>query len=194
MGCLFPQPIGHPRPLPRSATGSLRRSRLRGAVGDEPRHPGGLVKLCPARQAGIDYNRNTIQRQRCLSDRRGQHDAAAAIWIAADCGALCGRFALPMQRQDRHVGQALHQPVTGSLDLPDTWQEGQNVTFLVTPCRKDRAGHGFIQPQFRTRTQPADRQRPGLAFAFDHRRASQQTGEACTVKRCRHHHQPQVFN
>ncbi len=127
---LLPQAVGDARPLPRRAAGALRGGGLAGAGGDQVGDAGGDVELGAAREAGVDHHRDAVERDRGLGDRGREHDPAAALGIAADRGALRGGLDLAVERQDRHLGQALGQPLAGALDLADAGEEGEQIALL----------------------------------------------------------------
>ena len=102
----LPQTVGHARPLPRGTPGALVGGGLARPARDQLRGAGGGVVDGAPRQAAIDHHRHTVQRQRGLRDRRGQHDAPPPLRIARDRGALHRGNDLSMQRQDRHTPAA----------------------------------------------------------------------------------------
>ena len=183
----FPQAIGHARALSGRTTRPLSRCRLRRPMSHQPGHACRLVELRPARQAGIDHNRDPVECQRGFGNGGSKHDPPPTLRIAADCDALGRRFALTMQRQDRHIRQPLDQPLPRPLNFANPRQERQHVTRFIAPGGQDRAGHGFIQPLFGTRAQPADGQRESLALTLDDSSIAQQAAKPRTIQRGRHH-------
>ena len=159
---------------------------------DQPGDSGGLVELRAARKASIDHHRHPVERQRSFSDCCRQHDPPPTLRITLDRSALDSGFDLTVEWQNQRAGQLVSQPLADPLDLTDAGQEHQNVTRLLAPGGQHRTGHRVLYPQFGPRAQPFDRQRMGLACAFDNRCITQQFRKAGAVDRRAHHHQPQI--
>ena len=191
---LFPQAVGHARPLSRRAPGALGRGGLARPRGNEVGGAGRLVVFGPPGETAVDHDRHAVECQRGFRDTRRQHHPAPALRIAADRGALSGRFDLAMQRQDYRVAQSLGQPLAGPLDLSHARQEGEHVSLRFSPGRNDRLGHGFLYPLMRIGAQPLDFERKRLAGTLDHGCIpAQDPGEAGAVDRCRHDDHAQVL-
>ena len=161
---------------------------MRNQPGDASR----LVKFRPARQARIDNDGNSIERQGGFRYRCRQHDPAAALRIALDRGALGGGFNLAVERQDQGTGQLIGQPFTDTLNLAHTGQEGEQIARLFAPGGQHRARHRILDPKLWPRAQPSDRQRMGLARAFDNRCITEQFRKPYPVDGRAHHRQPQI--
>ncbi len=178
----LPQSVGHARPLPRGAPGPLCRAGLAGTGGDKVGDAGGHVEPGAAGQAAVHHHADPVERDRGFGDAGGQHHAAAALRIAADGCALVLRHDLPVQRQDRRIGQALCQPLAHPLDLAHAGEEGEDIALLLPPCGEDRRCHRLLDPLFRAGAEPFDAQGVGLALAGDHRGiVAQQPGKARAI-------------
>ena len=194
MPALFPQAVGHARPLPRRAPGPLRRRGLACTNGHEAVGARSLVEFRTPRKAAVDHHRYAVQRQRRLGDSGGEDDASPSVRVAPDRRLLRARLDLAVQRQDRRVRHRFGQPFAHALDFPDAGQEGEDVARLVAPGLADRARHAVLDPLLRTRAQPFDAQGMRAALAFDDGRiVAQQPGEAGAVDRGAHHHHAQVL-
>ena len=161
---------------------------------DQPRGPGRAVEFRAAGQAGIDDDRDAVERERCLGDGSCQHDPPTPLGIAPDRGALARRIDLPVQREDERIRQAAFQPFARALDLAHAWQEGKDVARLFAPGRADRLGDRVFHRDLWHRAQPFDLQRVRAPRAFDHTRiVTEQRAEARAVDGRRHDQHAQIL-
>ena len=137
---LLPQAIRDAGLLARGAAGTLRDGGLAGAFGHQPRHPRRAIITRAAREAGIDHDRNAVERQAGLGDRCRQHDLAPLLRVGRDRGALCGGIEAAVEAVEQNIGAEPLQPLGGALDLGDAGQEGEDPAGLLAQCQPDRGG------------------------------------------------------
>ncbi len=127
----LPQAIGDAGLLARGAAGTLRDGGLAGTFGHQSRHPRRAIITRTAGEAGIDHDRNAVERQAGLGDRCRQHDLASLLRVGRDRGALCGGVEAAVEAVEQDVGAEPLQPLGGALDLGDTGQEGEDAAGLL---------------------------------------------------------------
>ncbi len=192
---LRPQPVAHARCSATGAAAPLVGRGARDARGHQSAHPRHRIEAGAACKAGVDHYPHALDGQRCLGNRRREHDLAPSRGGRRQRGILCRGGQVAEQGVHRHAARQrlllqlpLHAP-----DLGCAGQEHEEVALVGA----ERRAHGSRRcsgerPGLRPR-EVARLDGKGAALAGQHRRAAEQCGDRGGVERRRHHEQTQVL-
>ena len=188
----FPKTVSQPRRLPCSTTGALCGGRKAGTFGYQPGDACCLIKPCTASKTAVDHDPDTVDGEAGFGDVGGENNFAETLAVTCDGVPLGGGIDLSMKFVDYDAITQIAEGICGATNLPDTWQEYQDVPIRLGQSLTNHPGNICLDRLLRHSPDITQREWPAFALAFNHQRIFHKRREAGAIKRCRHCQQPQI--
>ena len=145
------------------------------------------------RKPAINHHAHAFYRQRGLGNRTCQHDLAPSIGSGTNCGILFARFHRAMQLVYLDgLGQARLQAFGRAAYLGQSRKKDQHRAGFAGHSADHGLCDAVFEPLPLRRIFMGYFNRKAAAGAFDMRAIAQKPAQRSSIKRCRHHHDPQI--
>jgi hypothetical protein len=192
---LVPQPVANAGFGAAGAAAPLVGGGARDAHGLEPRHADIRLEARHPRLPAIDNDPHTLDGQRRLRDRGGEHHLAPPLRRGRDGPVLLARVERAEQSHhiDGGIADALAQKRLGATDFARSGQKDQKRAAFRAQRAHHRVRHLALDGAARVAAEIVRHDRKGAALAFHHRRIAQKLCHPRAVERRRHDQDLQIL-